>query len=53
MSRLESIASVPDQKQKIEQYKAVLVTVFDSGSREECQELINHSKISIRTRDGL
>lgn len=46
-SSLDSVAGVSDQKQKIEQYKAALKIVLDSGSAQECKDFIDHSEYSL------
>lgn len=43
-STLDSVAKLSDQKLKIEQYKAALTKVLDSGSAQQCREFIDHSK---------
>ncbi len=44
MAGLEAIAAQPDQKNKIEQYKAVLQQIVSSGSVQECRGFADHSK---------
>ncbi|KAK9863293.1 hypothetical protein WJX84_010863 [Apatococcus fuscideae] len=42
MSSLEQIAALPDQKQKIEQYRLVLETIIAQGSAIDCKCFVNH-----------
>lgn len=44
MASLEQIAALPDQKQKIEQYRQVLEGTIASGSAIECKCFVNHSE---------
>ena len=46
MESLDDVAALTDQKQKIEQYRAALQRVLDTGSTEQCKEFVNHSKES-------
>ncbi|BDA48473.1 COP9 signalosome complex subunit 4 [Coccomyxa sp. Obi] len=41
-SSLDTVAGLTDQKQKIEQYKAALANVLDSGSTQQCKEFVDH-----------
>ncbi|EIE27709.1 hypothetical protein COCSUDRAFT_45959 [Coccomyxa subellipsoidea C-169] len=41
-SSLESVAGLTDQKLKIEQYKAALAKVLDSGSAQQCKDFLEH-----------
>ena len=43
MESLDDVAALSDQKHKIEQYRAALQRVLDSGSIEQCKEFVNHS----------
>ena len=47
MVTLDAIATQPDQKNKIEQYKTVLQQTVSSGSVKECQKFTDHSKITV------
>lgn len=47
MVTLDGIAAQPDQKNKIEQYKAVLQHTVSSGSVKECQKFADHSNDSM------
>ncbi len=42
-SNLDTVAGLSDQKQKIEQYKAALTDVLDSGSTQQCKQFVEHS----------
>lgn len=42
MESLDDVAALSDQKHKIEQYRAALQRVLDSGSIEQCKEFVNH-----------
>ena len=44
MATLSAIAAQPDQKSKIEQYKAALQQIVSSGSVTDCQGFADHSK---------
>ena len=43
MASLNAIAAQPDQKQKVEQYKAALQQIIASGSVQQCQQFADHS----------
>ena len=44
MAGLDAIAAQPDQKHKIEQYKAALQQIISSGNVNECHNFASHSE---------
>ena len=50
MASLNAIAAQPDQKQKVEQYKAALQQIIASGSLQQCQQFADHSMALLQLR---
>lgn len=46
MPTLDEIASVSDQKQRVELYKNALQEILASGSARACKPFLDHSKFS-------
>ena len=49
-SQLAATAALADQKQKVEQYKAVLQSVVSSAAVEEAKQFIDHSECAAQPR---
>ncbi len=53
MATLDSVAKLTDQKQKIEQYRLLLNDILASGSRQKCQNFVDHSAFYSRLHMSL